>query len=49
MKTLLKRLRNSKIATIEKWMGYDVKNIDDEDEMVVAMKAIKAKLPHIFT
>ena len=30
------------MVTIEKWMGLDVKNVDDEDEMAVTMKAIKA-------
>ena len=37
------------MATIEKWMGYDVKDVDDEDEMVLAMKAIKAVNPKIST
>lgn len=30
------------MVTIEKWMGLDIKNVDDEDEMAVTMKAIKA-------
>ena len=37
------------MATIEKWMGYDDKDIDDEDEMVLAMKAIKDTNPKIST
>ena len=38
----LKTIARYSMVTIEKWMGYDVKNVDDEDEMAVAMKAIKA-------
>ncbi len=30
------------MVTIEKWMGYDVENVDDEVEMAVATKAVKA-------
>ena len=30
------------MVTIEKWMGYDDKNTDDEDEMALTMKAVKA-------
>ena len=37
------------MVTIEKWQGYDVKNIDDEDEMVLAMKAIKQANPKVAT
>ena len=37
------------MATIEKWMGQDVQGVDDEDEMVMAMKAIKAVNPKIST
>lgn len=33
----------------EKYMSYNVKGIDDEDVMVVAMKAIKAVNPKIAT
>ena len=45
----LKVIAKFQMATIEKWMGYDVKNVDDEDEMVLAMKAIKAVNPKITT
>ena len=45
----LKVIAKYQMATIEKWMGYDVKNVDDEDEMVLAMKAIKALNPKIST
>ena len=45
----LKVIAKFQTATIEKWMGYDVKNVDDEDEMVLAMKAIKAVNPKITT
>ena len=38
----MKIIARYSMVTIEKWMGYDVTNVDDEDEMVVAMKAIKA-------
>ena len=37
------------MATIEKWQGYDVNNVDDEDEMVLAMKAIKQANPKVAT
>ena len=40
------------MVTIEKWQGFDVPNVDDEDQMVLAMKAIKQatqKWPHIST
>ena len=45
----LKIITKFQMATIEKWMGYDVKDVDDEDEMVLAMKAIKAVNPKIST
>ena len=45
----LKVIAKFQMATIEKWMGYDVKDVDDEDEMVLAMKAIKAVNPKIST
>ena len=45
----LKVIAKFQMATIEKWMGYDVKNVDDEDDMVLAMKAIKAVNPKIST
>ena len=45
----LKVIAKFQMATIEKWMGYDVKDVDDEDEMVLAMKAIKAVNPKITT
>lgn len=45
----LKTIAKFKMATIEKWMGYGVQGIDDEDEMVLAMKAIKAFNPDIAT
>ena len=45
----LKVIAKFQMATIEKWMGYDVKDVDDEDEMVLAMKAIKAVNPKIAT
>ena len=41
----LKVIAKFQMATIEKSMGYDIKNVDDEDEMVIAMKAIKAVNP----
>ena len=40
-KDALQTIAKFKMATIKKWMGYDVKGTDDEDEMVLAMKAIK--------
>ena len=45
----LKVIAKFQMATIEKWMGYDIKDVDDEDEMVLAMKAIKAANPKIST
>ena len=37
------------MVTIEKWQGFDVKGTDDEDEMVLAMKAIKKANPKVAT
>ena len=45
----LKVIAKYQMATIEKSMGYDIQNVDDEDEMVVAMKAIKAVNPKTST
>ena len=45
----LQTIAKFQMATIEKWMGYDIKEVDDEDEMVLAMKAIKAVNPKIAT
>ena len=45
----LKRIAKFQMATIEKWMDYDIKDVDDEDEMVLAMKAIEAVNPKIST
>ena len=45
----LQTIAKFQMATIEKWMGYDVQNIDDEDEMVMAMIAIKKANPKIGT
>ena len=45
----LKVIAKFQMVTIEKWMGWDVKGIDDEDEMVLAMMAIKKKNPAVAT
>ena len=45
----LKVIAKFQMATIEKGMGRQVSDIDDEDEMVLAMKAIKAVNPQIST
>ena len=45
----LQTIAKFEMATIEKWMGYNVQNIDDEDEMVMAMIAIKKANPKIAT
>ena len=45
----LQTIAKFQMATIEKWMGLDIKNIDDEDEMVMAMIAIKKANPEITT
>ena len=45
VKMLFKQLPSFRWLTI----GYDVKDVDDEDEMVLAMKAIKAVNPKITT
>ena len=37
------------MVTIEKWQGHDMKNVDDEDQMVLAMKAIKQANPKVAT
>lgn len=37
----LKTIAKYPMVTIEKWMGLDIKNVDDEDEMAVTMKAVK--------
>ena len=37
------------MVTIEKWQGLYVQNVDDEDEMVLAMKAIKQANPKVTT
>ena len=37
------------MVTIEKWQGYDMLTVDDEDEMVLAMKAIKQANPKVAT
>ena len=37
------------MATIEKWMGYSVMNVDDQDEMVQAMRSLKKVNPKIST
>ena len=37
------------MVTIEKWQGLYVQNVDDEDEMVLAMKAIKQANPKVAT
>ena len=36
------------MATIDKWMGYNTKNVDDEDEMVIAIKAVNPKISTYF-
>lgn len=45
----LKVIAKYPMVTIEKWMGYDVKTSDDEDEMVLAMKAVKEVNPNVAT
>ena len=45
----LKTIAKFQMATIEKVMGYDVQGTDDEDEMVLAMIAIKKVNPKIST
>jgi hypothetical protein len=37
------------MVTIEKWQSFDVKTIDDEDAMVLAMKAVKDINPKVAT
>ena len=38
----LKVIAIFQMATIDKWMEYYTKNVDNVDEMVIAMKVIKA-------
>ena len=45
----LQTIAKFQMVTIEKWMGSDVQNVDDEDEMVMAMKAIKKVNPNVST
>lgn len=42
-----KTIAKFKMATFDKMMGSRVQSIDDEDEIVLAMKAIKALNPNI--
>ena len=37
------------MVTIEKWQSFDVKDIDDEDDMVAVMKAVKKVNPNVAT
>ena len=37
----LKVIAKFQMVTIEKWMGLEVKGVDDEDEMILAMMAVK--------
>ena len=48
-KDALQTIAKFQMATIEKWMGIDINDTDDEDEMVLAMKAIKEVNPKIST
>ena len=45
----LKVIAKFQMVTIEKWMGWEVKDIDDEDEMVLAMMAVKKLNPKVAT
>ena len=45
----LKVIAKFPMVTIEKYMGYEVKGIDDEDEMVLAMVAVKKLNPKVAT
>ena len=45
----LKIIAKFSMVTIEKWQSFDVKNIDDEDDMVAVMKAVKEVNPNVAT
>ena len=45
----LQTIARFQMVTIEKLMGWEVKDIDDEDEMVLAMKAVKKLNPKVAT
>ena len=45
----LKVIAKLQIATIDKLMGYDNEDVDDEDEIILVMKAIKTVNPKIST
>ena len=45
----LKVIAKYQMVTIEKLMGWEVKSIDDEDEMVLAMMAVKKLNPKVAT
>ena len=44
----IKLIIKFQMATIDKWMGYNTKNVDDEDEMVIAIKAVNPKISTYF-
>ena len=37
------------MVTIEKWQAYEVKGVDDEDAMVIAMRDVKKMNPNVAT
>ena len=37
------------MVTIEKWQGFDIKGMDDEDDMVLTMRAVKNINPKVAT
>ena len=45
----LKTITKFSMVTIEKWQAYDIKQVDDEDAMVVAMRQIKKMNSNVAT
>ena len=45
----LKTIARFSMITIEKWQAYDVKKVDDEDAMVIAMRQVKEINPNTAT
>ena len=45
----LQTIAKFQMVTIEKWMGWEEKGFDDEDEMVLAMTAVKKLNPKVAT
>ena len=45
----LETIAKFSMVTIEKWQAYEVKGVDDEDAMVIAMRDVKKMNPNVAT